>query len=769
MIRFFAMNFLCLLLIISFSLSVIDSKTCSDKCAIAGHCCVGTLASCQHPSCAMGCIISQYVKTEAECNNTCIAADKKCTYKVGNVTLQMCGDCPERWFPPGHAPGWWPPGYQLPSCSSCDGVEECLLGCKIAFEPGFTPPIPPTPSPPPPTPSPIPPEGQLNFSSTLGSHMVLQQAPAKAAVYGYTGKSSGSQEVGVNVSGTKSYTLQATVNNGYWKVYLPQSGVGGSYKITAYCKSGCSGSATIDDITFGDVWYCAGQSNMWLPLQYTYHRKASYTAIKNGKYDNIRMACGDSQKLTTTAPWMRVKDAVTGKVPLDQFAATCYYFAESLTDIMRSKGINPPPIGLVSTAIGGSMIEEWVTNDIIANCKKADIRSHNHQLWDNNVRPFLDMTVKGWLWYQGENNCGTLHGNSMGHAGYGCLMPALIQFWRKTWSKEPGTTNPQAPFGIVSLSQADSEGNPDMASFRWSQTGNYGVLPNVAMPNTFLAHGYDIGDPWSSHDCKKPDPRYDCKVPWFMGPGIHPRLKKPVGQRLAVGAMGVAYGGNESVSGPTISGCALSGNKLVVKFNKDLLKGSKLMVQNYNKSSPHRSAFSVFVNGTLECIEKKEICPLWTGQVEPYLKFCRNPLDDQNKTKNCVNGINHNGLCYNIPSIEVCSRHNLILRQTQDNAATWVPVNIDLSTSGFELDVDLTPLAGATPLAIRYAWGNNDKPNGGDVLCCQGLGDECIPASCPIMSALSSAPFGGLPANPFLAKITQNGKCVCPSPQTCDD
>ena len=36
----------------------------------------------------------------------------------------------------------------------------------------------------------------------------------------------------------------------------------------------------------------------------------------------------------------------------------------------------------------------------------------------------------------------------------------------------------------------------DMGGMRWSQTGNYGVLPNPALPNTFLAQAYDLGEPW---------------------------------------------------------------------------------------------------------------------------------------------------------------------------------------------------------------------------------------------------------------------------------
>ena len=45
-------------------------------------------------------------------------------------------------------------------------------------------------------------------------------------------------------------------------------------------------------------------------------------------------------------------------------------------------------------------------------------------------------------------------GNVLDGAGYACLLPTMIQNWREVWSAEPGTTDPQAPFGIVVL--ADS-------------------------------------------------------------------------------------------------------------------------------------------------------------------------------------------------------------------------------------------------------------------------------------------------------------------------
>lgn len=65
----------------------------------------------------------------------------------------------------------------------------------------------------------------------------------------------------------------------------------------------------------------------------------------------------------------------------------------------------------------------------------------------------------------------------------------MVAEWRRLWSATAGTTDPLAPFGVVSLAAGGSEGHPDnMAGMRWSQTANFGELPNPALPGGFLAH-----------------------------------------------------------------------------------------------------------------------------------------------------------------------------------------------------------------------------------------------------------------------------------------
>ena len=75
--------------------------TCEDKCATAGHCCVGANSGCQKPSCAMGCIAADHTTSEAACNATCVAAGGKnpgssqCSYALpkSNITFEVRAAC----------------------------------------------------------------------------------------------------------------------------------------------------------------------------------------------------------------------------------------------------------------------------------------------------------------------------------------------------------------------------------------------------------------------------------------------------------------------------------------------------------------------------------------------------------------------------------------------------------------------------------------------------------------------------------------------------
>ena len=170
--------------------------------------------------------------------------------------------------------------------------------------------------------------------------------------------------------------------------------------------------------TFGDVYLCSGQSNLWLPVANTFHRNESALNISAGAFQNVRMMAGSSSHVPYAAwppaygsgarasnPWMTATAAAPAgcvaaqNCPLFQVGATCWYALSGL-----SAGGVTTPIGLMANAIGGQRIEEYMVNTTTSAC--ADLNSQNipwwnAQLYGQQTLPFVDMTLKGWLWYQG--------------------------------------------------------------------------------------------------------------------------------------------------------------------------------------------------------------------------------------------------------------------------------------------------------------------------------------------------------------------------------
>lgn len=184
-------------------------------------------------------------------------------------------------------------------------------------------------------------------------------------------------------------------------------------------------------------------------------------------------------------------------------------------------------------------------------------------------------------------------GNSAQGTGYAALFPQMIADWRAIWSAVPGTTDPLAPFGFVTLADGTDEAwGLSMAGLRMAQMGSFETVPNPAMPNTFMALGHDAGDPWDDDSCGD---RACCVDPyialgstcegdhrgqwsvngtgWFMGQ-VHPRAKGVIGRRLAQAAFATVYGGQVPAQGPVLSGCSLSGATLTITLNTSM--GEKL-------------------------------------------------------------------------------------------------------------------------------------------------------------------------------------------------
>ena len=91
--------------------------------------------------------------------------------------------------------------------------------------------------------------------------MVLQRGPQRAVLWG-TADTEG-DTVTAQVTGQGS-AVTTTVHDGSWKLKLPAITDPGPFVIDV--RSG-DGQVTLNDVLFGDVWLCSGQSNMKLEMQ----------------------------------------------------------------------------------------------------------------------------------------------------------------------------------------------------------------------------------------------------------------------------------------------------------------------------------------------------------------------------------------------------------------------------------------------------------------------------------------------------------------------
>jgi hypothetical protein len=656
----------------------------------------------------------------------------------------------------------------------------------------------------------------LCFSGAFGDAGVLQRAPARAAYYGATGSPPrpgaavlltlvGALEDGSPYNQSFGTTAGA---DGTWKVLLNPMPTGGDFTATAMSGAGV---ASLRNQTFGEVWVFAGQSNMGTgsPLRNNFARNATYAALAGGRY--ARVALWQSPD-DGGVPWPREElgNWVTGSFSgftrltlatplgsLDGLASMPLLTAIALVDVMLEQAAPPPPLGIYAIAVGGTNLEAWAPyasalGCINATCMCADNwvqscdvytplanRSYcgcNGMLHARQIQPLANVTIGGLAWWQGENACMFTGGSSLDGTGYGCVLPRMIAAWRALWSVVPGTTSASFPVGVVLLADGTDGGYPgNLGNINRALTANFGALPNAALPNSFLASAFDVGDPWMDVNnpqrcaelqcCVEPDVPLgplcvgDHRGKWSNATpnnaAEHPRTKDVIARRLAQALWATVYappGTPLLASGPVLAGCDLAadGRSLTLTFDAAALKGEALQVAGPPggggrpfAAAADNTALYVLVNATL-----------------PPDAGAGAPITSDNRV---YVGPYSWGFAW--PDYGARAAGN------EFGVAGWVAVLPAPGPGLNQITVDLTGVRGAVT-AVRYATGGGSNgyfENNTDAgrVCCGPLVDThrepCPPESCPLKATGRLA----LPALPFVANIV-GGKCACLPPQRCD-
>ncbi|XP_013070166.2 sialate O-acetylesterase-like [Biomphalaria glabrata] len=414
------------------------------------------------------------------------------------------------------------------------------------------------------------------FAKHFQSHMVLQQSPQRANVYGFSSEIGKIVELQVVVYPTLITHYYNTIvqpgsanGTGVWNFILDS--FPGNTAVDIYAISEV-GTLALEDILFGDVWICSGQSNMQFTVIQMFDAEKEMAEAKF--YPNIRLMTVNWNASETPLDdlikieenWTLPNRSTIGGLPNTHFSAVCWLFGKN---IHKALGY---PIGLVASDYGGTHAEAWSSPEALAACgnlgnkfsQKPNVNwtddqpkhfvqnridpDANSVLWNAMIHPLLGMTIYGVLWYQGESDA---YGPPRDK--YNCTFPELIKDWRYNFNKAShGQTRADFPFGFVQLSAkaADPSISVGFPDIRWHQTADRGYVPNPDMPNVFMAVAMDLPD--------------------FISPYgyTHPRDKLDVGTRLTLSGLAVAYGKSELYQGPLPVLAYVSPQGLVVDYGK---------------------------------------------------------------------------------------------------------------------------------------------------------------------------------------------------------
>ncbi|EWM26950.1 protein of unknown function DUF303, acetylesterase putative, partial [Nannochloropsis gaditana] len=212
----------------------------------------------------------------------------------------------------------------------------------------------------------------LRLAHTLGSHMVLQQAPLPACLYG---SGSPTAYIALRMDQALTPVVGTVVDlNGEWAACLPPQGPGGPHTITI---TGSGGRIVVEDVLFGDVWLCSGQSNMLMTMSQTLNATAEIAAsgreAKGGARLRIMAIARNTSGIPLEdlsspplLPWSVVTPDTLGGPDWEYFSATCFFYGLHLT---RHPRLTQIPIGLIQAAYGSTELKAWSPPEALDSCR----------------------------------------------------------------------------------------------------------------------------------------------------------------------------------------------------------------------------------------------------------------------------------------------------------------------------------------------------------------------------------------------------------------
>lgn len=378
-------------------------------------------------------------------------------------------------------------------------------------------------------------EAKIKLPSLLNDNMVLQQQTSVRL----WGESSPNATVTVAPSWSKAAAHTKADNKGCWELFIQTPAA----SFTQHTLKFTDGEpVTLRNILIGEVWLCAGQSNMVMPLNgfdYCPIRDANQVIADAPNHPAIRMVTIKPKVALTPQMYTEGSWQMPSTENAKMFSAAAYHYALALQRTLQV------PVGIITSAWGGSRVEGWLPKEILETYKDEDLSivgttdkvpvyMQGMLMYNALIYPCHNYTIKGFLWYQGESNVKSSH-------TYAERLATMVEHWRTLWKQK------DLPFYFVEIAPFACEYKRDGwigALLREAQFKAQSLIPNSGMIGT-----NDL-------------------VEDYEEPQIHTCNKKDIGERLAFMALNRTYRyvGIES-DYPSYKSMNISGDKIEIALN----------------------------------------------------------------------------------------------------------------------------------------------------------------------------------------------------------
>lgn len=370
---------------------------------------------------------------------------------------------------------------------------------------------------------------EIKLPGIISSNMVLQRN-TWVTLWGWA---DAGEKIILSASWLSEEIKIAANNTGDWEVRIKTTDSKAPQSIQL---TNAKSDIRLENILFGEVWLCSGQSNMEQKIKGYYNQPTfgAQQAVTTANNNNLRLFNVELWAAETPQDTLGKYKAWQSASPesVKEFSAIAYFYGQQLQQILDV------PVGMIHTSWGGSLIEAWISNDVLSTLKEVDLSEVDLKrgnrfptvLFNAMLNPLIPYTIKGALWYQGEANASRPE-------EYKKLFPAMVKDWRTRWSIG------DFPFYYVQIAPFEYNWEEENYLIPLMREAQFQCLDLI--PNSGIAITLDIGEE---------------RI-------IHPPKKKEVADRLLYNALNKTYG-YESIdySGPVLDSIKIRHDSVLVSF-----------------------------------------------------------------------------------------------------------------------------------------------------------------------------------------------------------